>query len=470
MANFNMQANTASSEAKPLREGVSAGTRWVIALFFVVLLIPGSFYIGVRMSPYRLFLLIMAVPVLLRLRNDPTIRLTVVDVLVLLSIFWRVVSLLANHGLDEIVFAFATFSELLLGYLLGRTYVRTSADFRWFFKCFLAGLAFLLPFALLEMATQTRVLRNVWSVVLIQAESPTVAQIRFGVMRAMTAFEHPTIFGGFCAIGFANIYYLYLNKFPLNFLLSAFVVFMSTLAISSSSMIVLALQATLILYDRLFWGSRVYKWVFLVAITGGIWYSFQFFTGMTVPDYIVSKIMFSPDSGKSRTLHFIYGTKEVLRHPLFGVGQNPWGSPYWLSQNMDSFWLSLSVRYGLPALILTLAALVMHLLMVFRSTRLDEEELNIRTGYMISFGCTVLMFSSVSFFAATLMFFMAFCGAGAWLYDTPRGRAPMRLRDRAAPRVAPAMRAPLRPRPGQDLSAEGISRTRVTPSAPQSRG
>ena len=38
---------------------------------------------------------------------------------------------------------------------------------------------------------------------------------------------------------------------------------------------------------------------------------------------------------------------------------------------------------------------------------------------------TVLMFSSVSFFAATLMFFVACCGAGAWLYDTPRGRAQL---------------------------------------------
>jgi hypothetical protein len=470
MANFSMQADAASSGAEPSKARVRAGTKWAIALFFVVLVIPGSFYIGVRMSPYRLFLLIMAIPMLLRLRNDPTIRLTVVDVLVFLSIFWRAVSLLANHGLDEIVFAFATFAELFLGYLLGRTYVRSAADFRWFFNCFLAALVFFLPFALLEMATQTRVLRNLWGVILVQAESPTVAQVRFGVMRAMTAFEHPTIFGGFCAIGFANLYYLYLKQFPLNFLFASFAAFMSALAISSSSVIVLGLQAALIFYDRMIRGSVTYKWFFLVLFVVVIWYSFSLITGKTVPEYIITEIMFSPISGEARTLHYIYGSQEVLRHPLFGVGQNPWGSPYWLSQNMDSFWLSLSVRYGLPALILTLAALVMHLLMVFRSTRLDEEELNIRTGYMISFGCTVLMFSSVSFFAATLMFFMAFCGAGAWLYDTPRGRAPMRLRDRAAPRVAPAMRAPLRPRPGQDLSAEGVSRRRVTPSVPQSRG
>lgn len=470
MANFSMQADAASSGAEPLREGASAGTKWAIALFFVVLLIPGSFYIGVRMTPLRLYLLAMAIPTFLRLRADPTIRLTGVDVLIFLAIFWRVVGIFANHGLSELTFALATFSELFLGYLLGRVYVRSAADFRWFFTCFLAGLVFLLPFALLEMITQTRVLRNLWGVVLTQAESPTTAQIRFGVMRAITAFEHPTIFGGFCAIGFANFYYLYLKRFPLNFLLAAFAVFMSALAISSSSVIVLGLQAALIFYDRLIRGSVTYKWLFLVLFVVVIWYSFSLLTGKTVPEYIITEIMFSPVSGEARTLHYIYGSQEILRHPLFGVGLGDWGSPYWLSQNIDSFWLSLSVRYGVPALILTLTALVMHLMMVFRSTRLNEEELNIRTGYMISFGATVLMFSSVSFFAATLVFFMAFCGAGAWLYDTPRGRAPMRLRDRAAPRLAPAMRAPLRPRPGQDLSAEGVSRMRVTPSAPQSRG
>lgn len=468
MANLSVQANSASSEAKPSSAGVSPGTRWVIALFFAVLLIPGSFYIGIRMSPFRLFLLVMAVPMLLRLRNDPTIRLTVVDVLVFLSIFWRVVALLGNHGLDEIVFAFATFSELFLGYLLGRAYIRNVADFRWFFSCFLAGLVFLLPFALLEMVTQTRVLRNLWGLVLIQAESPVVAQIRFGVMRAITVFEHPTIFGGFCAIGFANLYYLYLKRFPLNFLFAAFVAFMSGLAISSSSVIVLGLQAALIFYDRLIRSSVTYKWFFLVLFVVVIWYSFSLITGKTVPEYIITEIMFSPISGEARTIHYIYGSQEVLRHPLFGVGLNNWSSPYWLSQNIDSFWLSLSVRYGLPALILTLSALIMHLLMVFRSTRLDEDELNVRTGYMISFGCTVLMFSSVSFFSATLVFFMVFCGAGAWIYDKPHGRVPMRLRDRVVPRVAQAPRAPLRSR-GQDLSAEGVSRMRVTPSVPQSR-
>lgn len=469
MANLSIRADAGSSGAESFNASVKPGTRWVIALFFVVLLIPGSFYIGIRMSPYRFFLLVMAVPIFLRLRSDPTIRLTVVDVLVFLSIFWRVVALVGNHGLEEIVFAFATFSELFLGYLLGRAYIRSAADFRWFFNCFLAGLVFLLPFALLEMVTQTRVLRNLWGLILVQAESPVVAQIRFGVMRAITAFEHPTIFGGFCAIGFANLYYLYLKRFPLNFLFAAFVAFMSALAISSSSVIVLGLQAALIFYDRLIRGSMTYKWFFLVLIVVVIWYSFSLITGKTVPEYIITEIMFSPVSGEARTLHYIYGLKEVLRHPLFGAGVANWGSPYWLSQNIDSFWLSLSVRYGLPALFLTLSALVMHLLMIFRSTRLEENELNIRSGYMISFGATVLMFSSVSFFAATLMFFMAFCGAGAWLYDTPRGRAPMRLRDRAVPRVAQTPRAPLRSR-DQDLSAEGVSRMRVIPSAPQSRG
>lgn len=467
MANLSMQADAASSGPEASRACVSAGTRWAVALFFVVLLIPGSFYIGVRMTPFRLYLLAMAVPTLLRLRADTTLRLTAVDGLIFLSIFWRVIGIFANHGLDQIVFAFATFAELFLGYLLGRVFIRSAADFRWFFTCFLASLVFLLPFALLEMVTQTRVLRNLWGIVLTQTESPVVAQIRFGMMRAITAFEHPTIYGGFCALGFANVYYLYLKKFPLNYLLAAFVAFMAALAISSSSVIVLALQAGLIFYDRLVRGLT-YKWILLIGITAGLWYSFQFITGKTVPDYIVTEIMFSPDSGEARMLHFIYGSKEVLRHPLFGVGLADWGSPYWLSQNIDSFWLSLSVRYGLPALFLTFSALLTHFMMVFRSTRLDEDELNIRSGYLISLGCTVLMFSSVSFYAAMLVFFMAFCGAGAWLYDKPRGRAPMRLRDRAVPRVAQAPRAPLRSR-GQDLSAEGVSRMRVTPSVPQSR-
>ena len=157
----------ASAEAPPAAADDRFG-RWAIALFFVVIFIPGSFYVGVRMTPFRLYLILMALPMALRFRADPAIRITAVDVLVFLAIFWRSLSLVMVHQTAELLNAGSSFIELFFGYMIGRVFVRTAADYRFFFKCFLVMLAALLPFALIELVTFSRVLRRIFGIVLTQ--------------------------------------------------------------------------------------------------------------------------------------------------------------------------------------------------------------------------------------------------------------------------------------------------------------
>jgi hypothetical protein len=136
---------TISANAGPgLEAEGEAGTdrfaRWAIALFFVALFIPGSFYVGVRMTPYRLLLLALALPMLSRFNNDPTLRVTPVDVLVFLFVFWRSLALVVNHQAAELLNAASSFVELFFGYMFGRVFVRSAADYRFFFTCFLLTL------------------------------------------------------------------------------------------------------------------------------------------------------------------------------------------------------------------------------------------------------------------------------------------------------------------------------------------
>jgi hypothetical protein len=76
----------------------------------------------------------------------------------------------------------------------------------------------------------------------------------------------------------------------------------------------------------------------------------------------VNYFTFSKQSAYNRILIFEYGTAEVARHPVFGIGLGDWERPVWMSDSMDNFWLVTAVRYGVPALFLLLLGLLLGIL------------------------------------------------------------------------------------------------------------
>ncbi|PJN92878.1 hypothetical protein CNY89_25725, partial [Amaricoccus sp. HAR-UPW-R2A-40] len=92
-------------------------------------------------------------------------------------------------------------------------------------------------------------------------------------------------------------------RFPLNYLFAAFIAFMTALAISTSSLLTMAIQIFLMLYAFVF-RRLTYKWpifLFAMLIATGLYFLLDSFD---VVDYITSKIMFSQASGESRSIHF----------------------------------------------------------------------------------------------------------------------------------------------------------------------
>lgn len=407
--------SAAPDAAAPSEAGTSLYAKAVIALFFVVLFIPGSFYVGIRLTPMRVYLLLMFVPMILRLLGDPTARPTAVDALVLVTIGWRCLGILANHGTGQMVFAVSLFLETSAGYLLGRAFIRSAADFRFFIRCFLFVLLALTPLVLLEFVTHQRVLKDLAGMVLEQVPSPQPAQgMRFGMTRVILAFEHPTVFGAVCAMAFVNAFYVF--RIPLNIAFAALVGFLAILTISSSALLTLAMQIALIGYAVVF-RTFAKKWVVLIVVSTVLSLSFELLFGKSVLEFVISEVMFNPVSGDSRALHFQFAFREVMRNPFFGVGLGDWRAPFWTSQVTDSYWLSLALRYGVPALLLTGLMFGVHFLKVAYATGLNNLESRLRVGYNITFATAMVMFFYTSFFHSTFIFFMMYCGAGAWFYD-----------------------------------------------------
>ena len=450
-----MQAEAGGGEA-----GASRYAKWVIAIFFVTLFIPGYAQIGIRMTPYRLFLILMAIPMVLRIRSDRSLRITSVDVFMFLAILWITLSLVVNHGTARLVYAGSMFLELFCGYLLGRAFIRSEADYRFFFKCLLLTLVAFAPFALLELTGQQRVLRDLASAALAQPEITSHDQIRFGLMRVMLSFEHALHFGTFCAIGFANAFYLNSTSFLRRYLACAFILFMSLLPLSSSAILIMILQIGMIGYDRTFAFLKD-RWVILaVVILAGV-LSFHAIVGRSIPDYIVNELIISPDGGKARLEQFEYAIQEVYRNPIFGLGLNDWRRPFWRGHaSLDNFWLVIAMQSGVPALLFLVSGFLIHLLKVVSAKDLSPGEAWIRTGYVIALASILLVLVTYHIWGVIAVFVLLYVGAGAWFYDHTHQPVMSDARRRALERRAAAAAAPTAAR----AAPGAVPRTR--PAAP----
>ncbi len=206
------------------------------------------------------------------------------------------------------------------------------------------------------------------------------------------------------------------------------------LSLSAGPFVGLACQAGLIAWDRVTKGISL-RWSALVGIVMLMWLAVSLGSNRSPVNVFISYLAFSANSAYNRILIWEYGSAEVGRHPLFGIGFGDWIRAPWMSDSMDNFWLLTAVRYGLPALIFLVAAIVVLAVRQARVTRRDTELNRHRMAWL-----TIIISLSVSgitvhFWNSLFAYFFFLIGTGAWLVYPPRRRS---TRVRSAPRaVAP---------------------------------
>ena len=122
-----------------------------------------------------------------------------------------------------------------------------------------------------------------------------------------------------------------------------------------------------------------------------------------------------------------YGTAEVGRHPLFGIGFGDWIRAPWMSDSMDNFWLLTAVRYGLPALIFLAAAIITLAIRQFRISGRDPELNRHRMAWVAIIVGFAVSGVTVHFWNSVFVYFFFLIGTGAWMVYPPR-RWPARVR------------------------------------------
>ncbi len=425
------------------------GVPVVVALFFLGMMLPTSVGVsagGLRLSVYRVLLIVMFFPMLLRLLSGAAGRVTIFDAFAMAHAAWAVMALIKWGGLAQGIESGGIYTVEFLGaYLLGRVYIRSYEDFAAFARAYVGIVLATLPFTIPEALTGIHILHDTLSIPTGGPAAPFIEK-RMGLERTFGPFDHPILYGVFCAAAFSLAYFVVAERRLMNMGGMAKVLGVGVATFMSASggpYVVLMMQGFVAGWERALNGIKG-RWTILFAIFGAIYLGIDLLSNRTPFHIFVENFTFSPQSAYNRILIFEYGTAEVVRHPVFGIGLGDWVRPVWMSDSMDNFWLLIAVRYGLPALVFLVALMLGLIYAVAQRKGLPDDWKRARHAWAFTlFGITVAA-GTVHLWNALFVLFIFLIGSGAWLLDArpAKPRPPFKGRA-AARRVAPTQPARL---------------------------
>lgn len=398
------------------------GVPVVIAVFLIAMMLPTAVSVdlgGLRLSAYRVVLIVMFLPMLVQLVSGRKGRMHLFDVLVFAHCTWAVLALIKWAGLARGIESGGIYVVEFAGaYMLARLYIRSYADFattaRAYVGLVLATLAFTIP----EALTGIHFLHDGISGALGGPMAPYIDR-RMGLERTFGPFDHPILYGVFSAAAFSLAYFVVAERRLLNFKGMAKVLGVGLATFMSASggpYVVLMMQGFVAVWQRIL-GDVKGRWAALFSLFAMMYIAIDLFSAKTPFHVFVNNFTFSRQSAYNRILIFEFGSAEVARHPFFGIGLGDWERPSWMSDSMDNFWLVTAVRYGLPALFLLLALLLGLVWAVGQRKDLPPEWRRARHAWAFTlFGITVAA-ATVHLWNALFVLFLFLIGSGAWLLD-----------------------------------------------------
>lgn len=393
-----------------------------VGFFFMAMMLPTAVSLnlgGLRLSAYRIVLIVMIVPMMVQLLSGQRGRINLFDMLLFAHCSWALLALIKWAGLAQGIETGGIYIVECAGaYLLGRIYIRSSDDFTAMSRAYVSIVLATLVFTVPEALTGIHILHDGISSAVGGPRAPFI-EPRMGLERTFGPFDHPILYGVFCASSFSLAYFVLaqrqLMKFG-NLTKIAGVVLATFISASGGPYLVLMMQGFVASWERVL-GKIQGRWAALFSLFAAAYVAIDLFSTRTPFHVFVTYFTFSKQSAYNRILIFEYGTAEVARHPIFGIGLGEWERPPWMSDSMDNFWLATAVRYGLPALLFLLALLFGLVWSVGQRKNLPPDWKRARHAWAFTlFGITVAA-ATVHLWNALFVLFFFLLGSGAWLLD-----------------------------------------------------
>ncbi|MEM8742489.1 MAG: hypothetical protein AAGE13_13465, partial [Pseudomonadota bacterium] len=249
------------------------GVPLVVVFLFIGMMLPTGMSVdagGLRLSPYRIVLIVMFVPMVLTLIGGKRGRANVFDLLVAGHSVLVLLALIKWGGPAQGIESGGIYIVEFAGaYLVGRLYIRSYQDFAAFARVFVALVTGMLIFTLPEALTGAHVLHDGFAAISGSPPAPNIDQ-RLGLERAFGPFDHPILYGVFSASALSMAYFVVAGRRIGNLFGMAQVLGVAVATFVSASggpYVVLMMQVLVIGWERVFAGFKG-RWSVLFTLFG----------------------------------------------------------------------------------------------------------------------------------------------------------------------------------------------------------
>lgn len=414
----------------------------LVTAYLLTMLFPSTtiFHIGpVLLSPQKLLFVLIAVPVTMQMLT--TIRLRSYDYCYFGYVGWFVFCTLLNYGVSKGGWMVLTAMSAIVPYALAQVAIRRSQTLVPIVRFQFVMVICLGILAVPEAITHQRFLPDAISA-LIDHWPYFQNDIRWGLLRAASVFQHPILYGLFSGSILAFTWYL--SRTGSGALFSAGLVLAATFtALSAGPLMSVMVQLGLIVGERLTRGiKRRGLWLMLALVAG--YFAIDLLSTRPPIRVIISYLTINPGTAFYRLLIFEHASDDILRNPIFGFRTETWTRLHWMVQSVDNYWLLQTMRSGFPGLFLQAAAIILIVRALFRQPDAELTPIHARlrrgaayaiVGFCVC-GATVAMFGKLEPYFAFLV------GIGAALARiAEEGRArPAGTADTGDPTPPPAHR------------------------------
>jgi hypothetical protein len=399
---------TAFGRAYPVE--ASKSPRVIILLLILVIMVPIEFSLQIGplfLPPARIFLIILTFMILPHVAN---LKLRAFDWMFIGHVAWVCVANVLIYGVGPSVQMSGSYVlEFLTVYLAARIYLQTVEDIRAVILLIVMLVLLSGALALPEALTGVRFIHDLGRSItgIVYKFDP---EMRMGITRAASFFEHPILYGTFCASSFSLMWFV--TSPGQRIVLAPLIMFATWLSASSAPLLTLMVQIVLLVVERL--TRHIRRRDKLLGWVAGIFaLVMQVFTGRGVVG-LVMLMTINPGTAYTRRAQWNFAIDDVMRNPWFGFVPSTYTRPFWLAPSIDNWWLLIMMRSGIPSLILlALSALFLWIAIARR----DGPPLfkNLRTGWGMMMIALVLGAATVTFFGKLQPLFAFYMGMGAAL-------------------------------------------------------
>lgn len=384
----------------------------------IATLLPVYFTIfGLLLSPARILLLILVPILAVQLMQGKFGGFLWIDRLVFLHVMWLIMSVFVNNPEVAVTYTGSNAIVILGGYLTARASIRSREDFAALCLFLMKVVLLSLPFAILETRDSIMIIPRLIDKIPGISSSIDVDYLpRLGLNRVQFLFAHPIHYGLFCSCTVALCFiglrdYLSLKA---RILITTALILCTFLSVSSGPILSMVTQIFLISWAILAKGLAR-KWRILTGLLAMLYAIAEIMSNRIAIYAIVSILSFSPNTANVRRVLFEYGSAQIARTPILGVGFNSWPLPKYMTGSLDNHWLLLALIYGLPSLIFLFWAIFLTFYHLSISSAKDSTFQNMRLGWVFTMISLLLTLSTVAIWGEMQSIFYFLFGSGVWM-------------------------------------------------------